>query len=266
MGQGCGINVGQNSNLLTAPSSDLAKQYDGYGTALKPAVELFTLVRKPISESTIAKNVIKWGTGGINIDACRVSVTDREQYQSNSNRNNVNGWWRTASSNVNIRANDLGRFPANLIHDGSQEVLDLFPVTKLPTKQHDANVTNDKSRDNCVQFSKDKHQFNYGKEDSNSASRFFYCAKASPAEKNKGLIETKNIHPTVKPVALMQYLCRLITPANGIVLDPFIGSGTTAIAAINEGFSYIGIELDSNYYEIAKNRVKSNYLEIELFE
>jgi DNA modification methylase len=170
---------------LTVPATDAAKQWDGWGTALKPSSEFFTLCRKPLSEKTVAANVLKWGTGGINIDACRVGTES------------------------------TGRFPANLIHDGSQEVLELFPESG-----------------------------------EKSPARFFYCAKASKKDRDEG-----NTHPTVKPTALRSYLCRLITPAGGVVLDPYMGSGSTGKAAVREGFSFVGCELDPDYYEIAKARV-----------
>ena len=206
---------------ITTPATEAAKQWDGWGTALKPSSEFFTLCRKPLSEKTIAANVLKWGTGGINIDACRVGTES------------------------------TGRFPANLIHDGSEEVLGLFPD------------------------SGDK-----------SPARFFYCPKASKTDRNEGCESlddkfraclagsdretngilddvserfrtkpAKNNHPTVKPTALMAYLCRLITPPGGVVLDPYMGSGSTGKAAIKEGFGFVGVELDPGYHEIAKSRV-----------
>jgi site-specific DNA-methyltransferase (adenine-specific) len=180
-----GYNVTQNQLTRKGKSTEEAKQWDGWGTALKPACEFFTLCRKPLSEKTVAANVLKWGTGGINIDGCRVGT-------------------------------DIGRFPANLIHDGSQQVLELFPETNK-----------------------------------DSAARFFYCPKASKKDRDEG-----NTHPTVKPTALMQYLCRLITPTGGVVLDPYMGSGSTGKAAVKEGFSFVGCELDEDYYKIATARIE----------
>lgn len=380
----------------TAPATDAAKQWDGWGTALKPACEFFTLARKPLSEKTVAANVLKWGTGGINVDGCRVG-TDK-----------------------------TGRFPANLIHDGSQEVLDLFPETKtgkvtksslkgmrgtgVNTSYNDprgggsasrffksctfdsleltferakallglwkiknANTVDASSHqlreldytalshaviaaglggkrlsewkepstpatqtelkslceslitamlslseeswpdrqqgvlipNGClvsvaeakeptdittitislpksdgyaepVTFSIMQANTEHGGRD--SSHRAFYCAKASKRDRNEGLegfeeashmrvngpreneeAKTatlhKNNHPTVKPTALMQYLCRLITPPGGTVLDPFMGSGSTGKAAIKEGFDFIGCELDEGYYNIAQARI-----------
>jgi len=206
---------------ITAPATEAAKQWDGWGTALKPACEFFTLARKPLSEKTVAANVLKWGTGGIYVDGCRVEAGDDSTSLARNNKEGYNGW-KNASGGKNAAAireeqglAPQGRFPANLIHDGSQEVLDLFPET-----------------------------------DNNSASRFFYCAKASKKDRDEG-----NHHPTVKPTALMQYLCRLITPAGGTVLDPYMGSGSTGKAALKEGFDFIGCELDEDYYKIAQARI-----------
>jgi DNA modification methylase len=214
---------------------------EGWGTALKPSSEFFTLCRKPLSEKTIAANVLKWGTGGINIDACRVGTEEklvRPEVQRFDNQAYGKGL------GAGTQDEPQGRFPANLIHDGSQDVLELFPETK-PNK---------------------------------SAARFFYCAKASKKDRDEGLegfeghdtysedaatpmrdqreqVQRKNNHPTVKPTALMAYLCRLITPTGGVVLDPYMGSGSTGKAAVREGFSFVGCELDPDYYEIAKARV-----------
>ncbi len=225
----------------TAPATPEAKQWDGWGTALKPACEFFTLCRKPLSEKTIAANVLKWGTGGINSDGCRVGTETRHNPSAgNSDREK----WRMNTRETEGRETQ-GRFPANLIHDGSQEVLELFPETNK-----------------------------------DSAARFFYCPKASKKDRDEGLEgfeekqaqkfdggefhsastvatdrKQRNNHPTVKPTALMQYLCRLITPTGGVVLDPYMGSGSTGKAAVQEGFSFVGCELDPDYYEIAKARV-----------
>ena len=213
---------------ITAPATEAAKQWDGWGTALKPACEFFTLARKPLSEKTVAANVLKWGTGGIYVDGCRVEAGDDSTSLARNNKEGYNGW-KNASGGKNAAAireeqglAPQGRFPANLIHDGSQEVLDLFPET-----------------------------------DNNSASRFFYCAKASKKDRDEG-----NHHPTVKPTALMQYLCRLITPTGGTVLDPFMGSGSTGKAAVREGFDFVGCELDADYHAIATARIEAEQKEL----
>jgi DNA modification methylase len=176
--------------------------------------------------------VLKWGTGGINIDGCRVefsSESEKAKHAAEWDRN-----WSTSPIHAFDAATgnhpgakreigegpkpQQGRFPANLIHDGSQEVLDLFPESK-PNE---------------------------------SAARFFYCAKASKKDRDEG-----NNHATVKPTALMRYLCRLITPAGGTVLDPYMGSGSTGKAAMLEGFSFVGCEIDDNYFDIARSRIEN---------
>lgn len=197
---------------VTAPATEAAKQWQGWGTALKPALEPITVARKPLV-GTVAENVLKWGTGALNIDGCRVgddvTVTVRNGNSGAHGRYNKD-------NRVFRRENPPGRWPTNLIHDGSDEVVELFP------KQGDTG----------------------------SAARFFYCAKASKSDRGEN-----NNHPTVKPTALMRYLVRLVTPPNGIVLDPFMGSGSTGKAAVLEGFRFIGIELDEHYTEIAARRI-----------
>lgn len=233
---------------ITAPATDAAKQWDGWGTDLKPAVEHWVLCRKPLSEKNVAKNVLKHGVGGINIDGCRVPLQDGEEgYTINRFTEGAKPFGDAVGEEYESHTETKGRFPANLIHDGSDEVVSEFP---------------------------------------NDSARFFYCAKASKSEKNKGLdafpkkqkifngqsdkpseemkdVEkrfttqpTANHHPTVKAQALMQYLVRLITPKGGIVLDPFMGSGSTGVAAISEGCDFIGIEREEEYFSIAKARIK----------
>jgi len=227
---------------ITAPATEAAKQWDGWGTALKPACEFFTLCRKPLSEKTIAANVLKWGTGGINIDACRVGTSGGGRNGSGGSKD------RTQYRMSAIPKSDKveGRFPANLIHDGSQEVLDLFPETKSGVAVNRNRGDRKKSTVNYANHDGKDHGFG----DKGSAARFFYCPKASKKDRNEG-----NTHPTVKPTALMAYLCRLITPTGGVVLDPYMGSGSTGKAAVQEGFSFVGIELDPDYYEICKARI-----------
>jgi len=263
-------------------------KYEGWGTALKPAMELWTLARKPLSEKTIAENVLKWGTGGINIDECRVGTEDKlSQGASNLGYHGVD-------KPVKSEQNPQGRFPANLIHDGSDEVVGLFPETVSGGGNKHPNNSNIYDG-NSLNKSKTKGNDEIYIKNSGSASRFFYCAKASKSERNAGLegLPTKtameltgrkegskglsgskehgnstnpyansgsvkpraNHHPTVKPIKLMQYLTRLITPKGGTVLDPYMGSGTTGIACKKEGFEFIGIELDADYFEIAKARI-----------
>jgi len=259
------IEGGMGDFEITAPATPEAKQWEGWGTALKPAHEPVVLARKPLAEKTVAENVLKHGTGGINIEACRIEGGERDARENNTSygisrigeENDIRG-------NKAIGKTSLGRFPANVIHDGSEEVLKEFPNTKSI-------------------------------EDEGSAARFFYCPKVSKNERNRGLDDftpkpmawgnqakaelkrgnldfvggglygTKhnkvamrvNTHPTVKPIELMKYLCRLVTPKGGTVLDPFMGSGSTGMAAKDEGFEFIGIEKEKEYFEIAEQRINT---------
>jgi DNA modification methylase len=186
--------------------------------------------------------VLKWGTGGINIDACRVGLK-LLRHAVVIKFPSVYGTYKTAEESTH-----QGRFPANLIHDGSQEVLDLFPETK-PSRVGKPRGTKKKGLFANSEFNKVGQEHN----DSGSAARFFYCPKASKKDRNDG-----NNHPTVKPTALMAYLCRLITPTGGVVLDPYMGSGSTGKAAVREGFSFVGCELDKDYFQIATARIDGN--------
>ncbi len=275
---------------ITAPATDLAKQWEGWGTALKPAHEPIVMARKPLAEKTIAANVLKWGVGGLNIDGCRIPSNGNVAGTSSSHSTPQEGWdrpWRhneTASAKTyeakkegNKKAVELGRFPANLIHDGSDEVVQGFPQTTSGNLN-----AGHKRREISVNYTTGGGTVyrDYGG-DAGSAARFFYCAKASKAERNMGLSDKeevtvndgrqkdidnpfqrgttprKNNHPTVKPLALMRYLCRLITPPEGTVLDPFAGSGSTLIAAKQEGFNYIGIEMEEEYCKLIKKRMSN---------
>lgn len=222
------------ASFVTAPATDDEKKWDGWGTALKPAHEPVVVARKPLT-GTVAQNVLRYGTGAINIDGTRVPSDDTIPAMSGKSvlGGTSDGYdrpWKNDPIKVALReeralvaiekANTLGRWPANFIHDGSDEVLELFPETKSET----------------------------------SAARFFYCAKASKAERNAGLEHLPNHHPTVKPIDLMRYLIRLVTPPNGTVLDPFAGSGTTLVAAIHEHINPIGIELTEEYWPIIEAR------------
>lgn len=247
---------------ITAPATDLARQWSGWGTALKPAFEPIIVARKPLI-GTVAENVTTHGTGAMNVDGCRVGFASEADKATMANAkwtvrtgvtDNYKGTGGFMSSNKDGETlngadhlNDTGRWPANLIHDGSAEVVGLFP--------------------------------NDGEQ---SAARFFYAAKASKRDREEGLegfcpkaspklcdtgyesdtrmdgrpcAKHRNHHPTVKPTALMRYLCRLVTPPGGIVLDPFAGSGSTGKGAVLEGFNFIGIELDAEYAEIARARI-----------
>ena len=245
---------------------EISKQWQGWGTALKPALEPIVMARKPL-DGTVAQNVLKHGVGGINVDGCRVwdehFVIEDGSYD---NGNNV------AFGNVKRTPKEYnGRFPANFIHDGSDEVVALFPNS-----------------------------------DEESPARFFYTAKASQSERNFGLhgfeefeirggggrsnqgyddnnneeqrlkdaarkygavkAKKKNIHPTVKPIDLMRYLVRLVTPKGGLCLDPYMGSGTTAVACKAEKINYIGCELDEEYIKIAEARIKAEVVAFDIFD
>jgi len=225
-----------NGIIPTAPSTEAAKQWEGWGTALKPAMEPITVARKPLI-GTVAENVLQHGTGALNIDAARVG-TDMIKTQGGDKFPSVYGKYATC-----LESTHIGRWPANFIHDGSDEVVGLL----------------------------------------NEAARFFYCAKASKADRDSGCeglpiqqttgggglgnpvsgaygsekAPARNHHPTIKPTDLMRYLCRLVTPPNGIVLDPFNGSGSTGCAAMLEGFQYIGIEREAEYIAISEKRIQA---------
>jgi site-specific DNA-methyltransferase (adenine-specific) len=200
---------------------------EGWGTALKPAHEPIVLARKPISEKSIADNVVKHGTGALNIDGCRVGEdggtkrSHQHPYPKNKDgtENREVKPWRSGHEAIEI---DSGRYPANVIHDGLQE----------------------------------------------EWARYFYCPKTSTAEREESVTQNgqdrNNTHPTVKPVELMRYLCRLVTPKGGTVLDPFMGSGSTGLAAKTEGMEFIGIEREQEYFDIATDRINKTWVQPDL--
>lgn len=241
--------------MKTAPATDAAtdaaRQWQGWGTALKPAHEPLVLARKPLI-GTVAANVLAHGTGGLNIDGCRVETTDDLNGGAYSNGSKDLSAASSYATGVNagVFVQPSGRWPANLIHDGSDEVVSCFPDAK---GQQGDLIGHSKKRGNDI----------YGEfppandaiervEAETTAARFFYAAKASKKDRDDG-----NAHPTVKPTDLMAYLCRLVTPAGGVVLDPFMGSGSTGKAAIREGFRFIGAEREAAYYAIAEARLKA---------
>lgn len=235
---------------ITAPASDEAKQWSGWGTALKPANEPIVVARKPLSEKTVADNVLKWGTGGLNIEKSRIgyqSVKDKEKcgFHGRNVDSDIYGKYGTMPPKSNV---NTGRFPANVLFDESAAaILD----KQSGTLKSGSNCTRTKTGTFLEHGGLGKAgdmQTTYG--DSGGASRFFYCAKASKKERGDG-----NVHPTVKPLKLMEYLVTLVTPPNGTVLDPFAGSGTTGIAAKNKGFNFVGIEQNDDYCEIARRRI-----------
>ena len=253
-----GLKDGDDASIRTKGTSE----YEGWGTALKPAHEPIVMARKPFKGS-VAENVLEHGTGGINIDSCRVGKnggTTKKEYLDKDSKT-VYGDGLNGSFGVPI---DKGRFPANVMHDGSDVVQDIF----------------------------------------GDKSRYFYCAKASKKDRDEGLeqletptenlqgldtrgrtlvrddgtktlverwkpsSERKNNHPTVKPTELMRYLCRLVTPKGGVVLDPFMGSGSTGKGALLEGFRFIGIEMEREYFDIACARLEAvqKNMQVSLFD
>lgn len=257
---------------ITAPTTEAAKQWDGWGTALKPASEHWILIRKPLSDKTVAANVLKHGTGGINVDASRIEGGPRQSMEQS--------------------VTNKGRFPANFILSHNDDCADECTegcVVAALDEQSGNLKSGDLKANQYIDGKKGQIYGKYGgfetdarKGDSGGASRFFYCAKPSASEKNDGLDEMsakethrygaglggsetsrmdgamdKNFHPTVKSIKLMTYLIRMITPERGTVLDCFMGSGTTGVAARESEFGFIGIEQSPEYFEIAEKRISS---------
>jgi site-specific DNA-methyltransferase (adenine-specific) len=283
---GHGLNVGFQVRELTGAATDAAREWEGWGTALKPAAEHWLLVRKPL-EGTIAANVHRWGTGALNIDGCRIG-TDVVGWGGGGRGAADAGTWNgdTCGLKEGEARPVVGRWPANVtLDEHAAELLDAQTGVL-------ASGANPKRRGAATSRSTYKDTFP-GQEscspargaDSGGASRFFYVAKPSKAERNAGCEHlpvritntdappgskganspraganrsgaTPNHHPTVKSIALMRWLCRLITPPGGAVLDLFAGSGTTGAAALAEGFEFVGIELDPEYAAIATARLQ----------
>jgi site-specific DNA-methyltransferase (adenine-specific) len=354
---------GYGTELITAPSTEAAKQWDGWGSALKPANEPIVLARKPLEKGlSIADNILKWGVGGINIDATRIGFKDDADYKESTQKNQHADFGTKPITNNTVYGDysmiqptnyaPEGRFPANIIFthhpececigtkkvkgqidkptnrtkfegtwneentglrnntnlskegfadENGQETIENWNchedcpirildeqsgVSKSPkTYKRNSDGINDKIYGQGIGEKSGKDSINFG--DKGGASRFFYVAKASKAERNNGLegfdtkqtiggggtyneeagakygsikAEGKNFHPTVKPIKLMQYLVKMITPPNGIVLDPFCGSGTTGVACKLDGFQFVGMEQDPEYSKIAESRI-NNYKE-----
>lgn len=294
-GNGWNSNNTTGNHIYTKGNSE----WEGWGTALKPAHEPLVLARKPLSEKSVVDNVLKHRTGGINIDECRVegNTENVERKKVVRKSRDENGVWTNNNSGMKAEGSEYadadprGRFPSNVMHDGSDVVKDIFPNTKS------SNVSRERKAGTEFGQSSGWNKHNnvdsglmpaYG--DEGSASRYFYCAKTSKAERNQGLdnfpikqtqgggggignykddvnsasgkfgsekAPSKNTHPTVKPIKLMKYLCRLITPKGGTVLDPFMGSGSTGMAAKEENFEFVGIEKEEQYFNIASARIES---------
>ena len=284
---------------------------NGWGTALKPAHEPMVLARKPLSEKSVAQNVDKFGTGAINIDACRIegevkhpdTMPDfRDQGEQSKAAIGVDklSFGQTSNakrkqlSDSDLLDNQTGRWPSNVMHDGSEQIQEIFPETSS------TEVSRERTHKGIWTAGElaDTEQFMPAYGDQGNAARYFYCAKTSKDERNSGLhgfetkmmgmsggaqsvgegydkgqdiglnkvIARKNTHPTVKPVELMRYLVRLVTPKGGLVLDPFMGSGSTGMGAREEDFKFVGIEKEEEYYEIAKARIKNVKPQLKLFD
>jgi SAM-dependent methyltransferase len=245
-------NMGQ--RIVDTPITESARRWKGWNVALKPAWEPIVLARKPLAEGTVAANVQQYGTGGINVDGCRVSLVGIQGHWAKYDPSGKIGFGKSEGQRSGPAYNRLGRWPSNLIHDGSPEVLGLFPATKSGKMKAGTKRANREGW--AGPMPEETGQETIG--DSGSAARFFYCAKASRAERDAGCKEAEGGHntgPCVKPLSLMRYLCRLVTPPGGLVLDPFCGSGSTLVAAMQEGFQYLGIDKDPHSVEIARARL-----------
>lgn len=250
---------------------------NGLGTALKPAHEPIVVARKPL-DGTVAENVLNYKCGALNIDGCRVGSGEDKGIWPITNRRHNDITYTLQPIHTDT---SKGRWPANVIHDGSDEVVGLFPNTK--SGDWNGQKTG-RGSEHSGDWGKKDREFYY-KGDQGSAARFFYCAKASKSERDAGLqdLEEKpfvqfqtgngasgepsslsegrntayrNIHPTVKPIKLMEYLCKLVGHKTTTILDPFMGSGTTGVACAQLGFRFIGIEMNKEYFDIAVQRIK----------
>ena len=282
-------------------------EWEGWGTALKPAHEPIVVARKPLSEKSVAENVLKWGTGGMNIDVSRIGYNDDKPHSIPTERNvdNMTGWATNGGlkdRTEDWEPNNTGRWPANIILDEEAgQILDEQSGIKQYNKgREEGNYKGGHRKDyvgtddNPIVNKVDGKFFN----DKGGASRFFYCPKTSKKDRDEGLdnfeeytsgkngrgldrmcsecgtkmvnqkdcvcenpnwidIPKKNHHPTVKPTSLMEYLIKLVTPVGGIVLDPFMGSGSTGKGAVRNGFDFIGIEREEEYIKIAEARIKN---------
>jgi len=275
---------------ITAPATEAARQWQGWGTALKPALEPITVARKPLA-GTVAANVLAHGTGALNIDGCRVGDEVRHAaYTSfaacHGNQLGAPGTAEARRGTQGEVKEYVGRWPANLIHDGSDEVLAGFPDSNGSGPARKLNRGAGNRAGDWGMNAKEPDVAALRDAGTGSAARFFYCAKASRADRNEGLpsgdkpavatgatmreredadwpARNGNPHPTVKPTDLMAYLCRLVTPPGGVVLDPFMGSGSTGKAAVREGFRFVGCELDPDYLRIAEARIAHELAKIE---
>ncbi len=281
---------------ITAPATDAARQWQGWGTSLKPAFEPVILARKPLAASTVAANVLEFGTGALNIDGCRVGPDVNTVRSKGKNPTKSSAFPHSDDALVprltHAGSETGGRWPANLILQDCDEVLSAFP--QAPGQMAKASTSNTQRagqntygvmkrgsngaepRADAGSAARFFKQVQHDQDDIETAQRLYYCAKASRKDRNAGLTDpgpqfqhgctlrkventaTKgNNHPTVKPTDLLAYLCRLVTPPGGVVLDPFMGSGSTGKAAIREGFRFIGCEISQEYMAIAQARIRA---------
>lgn len=279
---------------VTAPATAAARQWQGWGTALKPAWEPIIMAMKPI-DGTFANNALVHGVAGIYVDGCRIDITDGATMARN-NKPGANGWKNSSGgkNSAALNGEPNGRWPANLLLDEEAAVM-------LDAQSGERSVSG-AAQNGRPALAANNGMFALGggngslHNDSGGASRFFYVAKASRRDRNEGLegmpeytrdgqdyrrkintskqsdggargdVARTNTHPTVKPTQLMRYLCRLVTPPNGIVLDLFMGSGSTGKAAMLEGFGFVGIDKKGEYVEIARRRIEQAQMQMPLLE
>jgi len=235
----------------TAPATDAAKRWAGWGTALKPAYESIILAMKPC-DGTFAHNALTHGVAGLNVDGCRIDGIPPSVPQPEFRPNGEDSGHAFGAGVGRIAAisnNAKGRWPANVILD--EDAGAMLDEQSGEVKLGGRHVTRNRSESYGGAWPAGAADY---PNDTGGASRFFYSAKATKDDRNSGLSES-NTHPTVKPTELMRYLCRLVTPPNGVILDPFCGSGSTGKAARRERFRFIGIELEAEYVEIARLRI-----------
>lgn len=273
---GDGLANGSAKCEITAPTTDLAKQYHDWKTALKPAYEPVLLCRKPL-DGTVAANVMAWGTGGLNIGATRTPApgemtgAQKQSAQAGGREGKVLGKM-TGTEGNRVDGALQGRYPTNLLLDReaarmldeqngvrtSGKVTRVYEPTTETSQSMGAKkrkLSPDTVYSDSGGVSRYFPMFDFGAADEEHAAdmlRLFYHGKVTKKERNSA---GENTHPTLKPIALMAWLCRLVTPPGGVVLDPFMGSGSCGIAAVQEGFQYVGVERDTAYFEIAQRRV-----------
>lgn len=266
-------------HIMPELQTDAAKAWDGYGTALKPSKETWWVVRKPLEKNkTIVDTILEHGTGAMNIDGCRVKYEDGDDLKGKVIKVRNNGKIYGGDSFLEsctlgdpdgIPANDIGRWPPNFVMSHAYFCSDEECVVGCPVKELDEQSGHLVSAASKEARKQSPNAWfgggDYGPHnqigDSGGASRFFpqfrYCAKPGKYEKEQGLSRDQKVrHPTVKPISFMRWLCRLVTPKHGTVLDPFCGSGTTGCGAVLEEFSFIGIEMEVAYAELSRNRIK----------